>query len=259
MKGILVVSFGTSYKETRELTIKAIEKDIEKSFPDYKIYTAWTSKMIIRKVLRVEGVKIPTVEEAMEEILRDGITELVVQPTHIINGIENDIMTHTIESYKDKFKFIKFSTPLLTSQEDMNEAVGIVSTIFKDVNEDTAVVLMGHGSEHYANMAYSAFDYTMKEKGMANFFMGTVEAYPSIEEVKNAVKNGGYKKVILTPFMIVAGDHATNDLIGDEEDSWYSEFKGMGMEVSYVLKGLGQYEGIRNIFINHLKKAIGEI
>ncbi|MFI3325978.1 MAG: sirohydrochlorin cobaltochelatase [Clostridia bacterium] len=259
MKAILVVSFGTSYKETRKVTIEATEKEIENQFKDYKIYKAWTSKKIIAKVLKTQNISVLTIKQAIEQMKQDGITDVIVQPTHIMNGIENDTMKTEVSLYKADFNSITFGNPLLTSWEDMDKSVEIMANEFADTNNDTAIVLMGHGTEHYANMAYAALDYNFKDKGYNRFFVGTVEAFPSAQNVMTAVTKSGYTKVMLTPFMLVAGDHANNDLIGDEDDSWKSQFENAGFQVSYRLKGLGEYADIRKIFVEHIKETQGRV
>ena len=167
-KAILVVSFGTSVNETREKTIDCIEADIREANPDASIYRAWTSKMIIRNLKNRDGVTIHTVKEAMEAMIRDGIKELIVQPTHIINGIENDLMKEDVLAYADHFDSIRFGTPLLTSTKDIEEAIRAFMEDWKDLPEKEALVLMGHGTTHYANTAYAALDYTFKDLGYSN-------------------------------------------------------------------------------------------
>lgn len=255
-KAILVVSFGTSYTATREVTIDAIEQDIADAYPDYQVYRAWTSKMIIRKILKRDGLKINTVKEAMEQMLSDGIREVLVQPTHVINGIENDQMREEALSYQASFRSITFGTPLLTSQEDNISVIQAVAEEFKDLGEKDALVLMGHGTTHYANSIYAALDYTFKDLGHTNIFLGTVEAYPSMESLLRQIREFQPERVILAPFMIVAGDHARNDMAGDDPESWLYQFQEQGFQVVPVLKGLGEYSGIRKIFLSHIQDAL---
>ncbi len=252
-KAILAVSFGTSHNDTREVTIDAIEKDMQAAFPEYPLYRAWTSKMIINKVNKRDHVHIDTVKEAMERMRADGITDVLVQPTHVINGIENDIMKEEALSYREDFHSISFGDPLLTSEQDNREVIGAVAEEFSHLKDDEVLVLMGHGTTHYANSIYAALDYTFKDRGHKNIFLGTVEAYPSMDSIMKLVKEYDPSKVVLAPFMIVAGDHAKNDMAGDDPESWYSQFKDAGYEVEAVIKGLGEYPGIRKILVNHLK------
>lgn len=255
-KAILVVSFGTSYEATRKVTIEAIENTIAAAFPEYQVYRAWTSKMILAKLKRRDNLHIHNVREAMEQMKADGITEVIVQPTHVTNGIENDIMKKEVLSYAADFTSIKIGDPLLTTEEDKDAVIEALTEEFSDVAEDTAIVLMGHGAPHYANYVYAAINYAFQDKGNDRMIMGTVEAFPDVDAVIRSVGKTSYKKVLLAPFMIVAGDHANNDLAGDEDDSWKSLFEAQGYEVSARLKGLGEYAGIRAIFADHVKAAI---
>lgn len=252
-KAILAVSFGTSHNDTRKITIDAIEKDMQDAFPAYSLYRAWTSKMIIKKVNSRDGVHIYTVKEAMEQMLQDGITDVLIQPTHVINGIENDLMKEDALAFQEQFHSISFGDPLLTSEQDNLAVIDAITSEFKTLTKDEVLVLMGHGTTHYANAIYAALDYTFKDKGYSNIFLGTVEAYPTMESLLKMVHAYQPKKVVLAPFMIVAGDHAKNDMASDEPDSWYSQFKAAGYDVEPVLKGLGEYTGIRKLFIEHLK------
>lgn len=252
-KAILAVSFGTSHNDTRKITIDAIEQDMQAAFPDYALYRAWTSKMIIKKVNARDGVHICNVKEAMEKMLQDGITDVLVQPTHVINGIENDLMKEDALAFQEQFHSISFGDPLLTSEQDNLAVIDAITSEFKTLTKDEVLVLMGHGTTHYANAIYAALDYTFKDKGYSNIFLGTVEAYPTMESLLKMVHAYQPKKVVLAPFMIVAGDHAKNDMASDEPDSWYSQFKAAGYDVEPVLKGLGEYTGIRKLFIEHLK------
>lgn len=256
-KAILVVSFGTSYNPTREKTIDVIENRIGDAFSDWKIYRAWTSKMIMSKLLKRDGIKINNVKEAMEQMRDDGITDVIIQPTHVINGIENDMMKEDALSYRDDFHSIAFGTPLLTSEQDSLDMIAAISHEFSDLRADEALVLMGHGTTHYANAIYAALDYTFKDKGFSNIYLGTVEAYPSMETLMKMIREQNPSRVRLAPFMIVAGDHARNDMAGDDSNSWRCQFEAAGFPVECVLKGLGEYQAVQEIFIRHVREAMG--
>lgn len=258
-KAILVVSFGTSYNPTREKTIDVIEKKIGESFPDCQIYRAWTSKMIMAKLLKRDGIKIHNVKEAMEQMRNDGITDVLIQPTHVINGIENDLMKDDALSCRDSFHSITFGTPLLTSERDNCDMIEAIHQEFSYLKADEALVLMGHGTTHYANAIYAALDYTFKDKGYPNIHLGTVEAYPSMETLLKVIREQNPSKVVLAPFMIVAGDHARNDMASDDPDSWRCQFEAAGFPVECVLKGLGEYAKVQEIFIRHVREAMGGI
>ena len=255
-KAILVVSFGTSYEATRKVTIEAIEKDIANAYPDYKLYRAWTSKMILAKLKKRDNLHISNVKEAMEEMIADGITDVIIQPTHVINGIENELMKEDALSYRESFHSIRFGTPLLTSEEDNQTVINAIAEEFSYLSEEEVLVLMGHGTTHYSNAIYAALDYAFKDKGHPNIFLGTVEAYPSMQSLMKMIKAYAPKKVVLAPFMIVAGDHAKNDMAGDDPESWYSQFVQEGFQVETVLKGLGEYKGIRELFVKHVADTL---
>lgn len=255
-KAILVVSFGTSFNSTREATIDAIENEIAAAFPDYAIYRAWTSKMIIAKIQKRDNVHIDNVKEACFRMISDGIREVIIQPTHVINGYENDRMKEDALAFRGQFDSIAFGDPLLTSEDDNEEVVKIIADEFQDLGNADALVLMGHGTDHYANSIYAAMDYLFKDRGHKNIFMGTVEAYPALDSLVHLVSEYSPKKIVLSPFMIVAGDHANHDMAGDDGRSWASRFKNAGYEVECIIKGLGEYPGIRDRFVQHVRAAM---
>ena len=188
-RAILVVSFGTSYEETRKVTIDAIEQEIGDAHPDYKIYRAWTSKMILKKLKKRDNIHYDTVTEAFQRMREDGITDVVVQPTHVINGIENDLMTQEALAFRNDFHSILFGDPLLTTMEDNDYMIEAIREEFPDLADDEVLVLMGHGTTHYSNAIYAALDYTFKDRGYPNIFLGTVEAYPSMESLLHMIRN----------------------------------------------------------------------
>lgn len=251
-KAILVVSFGTSHLDTLEKTIGAIERAIAAHFPEYRIYRAFTSRMIIGKLKRVEDMEVDTVQEAMERMLADGIESVLVQPSHIINGIENESMLEDLMEYADRFRKVRVGKPLLSSPEDYKKAIHAVMEDV-DLSADEALVLMGHGSDHHANAAYPMLEYTFHLLGYRQVLVGTVEGFPNLRDVMAKLRISDYKKIKLMPFMVVAGDHAKNDMAG-KEDSWKCELEEEGYEVDAVLKGLGELDGIRQILIEHIEE-----
>ena len=258
-KAILAVSFGTSHSDTRKVTIDAIEEDLKAAFEDCSLYRAWTSKMILKKLKQRDGIHIDNVREAMEHMQRDGITDVTVQPTHVINGIENDLMKEDVLAFSDSFSRITFGVPLLTSEQDSREVVKVLTDAFGGIPKDEALVFMGHGTPHYANAIYAALDYTFKDLGYHNLFMGTVEAYPSMDSLLRLVGSLKPSRVHLAPFMIVAGDHANNDMAGDEDGSWKKEFEKAGYDVTCLVRGLGELEPIQQLFTEHAQAAIDSL
>ena len=254
-KAILVVSFGTSYEDTRKKTIDVIEEKIAQAFPDHRIYRAWTSKMIINKIHQRDRLIIPTVSEAMETLYRDGIEEVILQPTHVLNGIENDLMTSDALVYSDKFKKISMGQPLLTSTEDSFFVIDTLMDSFPALPPSQALIFMGHGSSHHANYVYGALNDILRDKGYHNVFVGTVEGYPDLDYILRHLKEKLPEKVYLTPFMIVAGDHATKDMASDDPDSWKSQIEALGIDVEIIMKGLGEYPGIQELFIDHIRRS----
>lgn len=255
-KGILVVSFGTSHRDTREKTIDQIELDIGQAYPEYKIYRGFTSKMIIKILKERDNIYVFTVADAMEQMKQDGVEEVIIQPTHILNGIENNRMIEEANLYQKEFRSIVFGAPLLHETEDYQKVIrGFVHQL-PAIEEKEAVVCMGHGTDHYTNSSYAALDYMFKDYGYEHIYIGTVEAYPSLLDILKQVKKKGYNKITLIPFMIVAGDHAKNDMAGDGEDSWKVQLEQEGYEVSCILKGLGENKEIRRIFVEHIKDVM---
>lgn len=255
-KGILVVSFGTSHLDTMEKTIEVIEKEIKERFTGCNVYRAFTSGMIIRKLKRTEGLSIDTVPEALARMAADGIEDVIIQPTHIINGIENDRMMENLMERMSLFRRIRVGKPLLSSVDDYKKAIHAVMAE-TELDDGEMLVLMGHGTDHHANSAYPTLEYTFHALGYSQVLVGTVESFPELKNVMAKLKIAEKKKVALMPFMLVAGDHAKNDMAG-EEDSWKSQLEEEGYEVRVIMKGLGEFRGIRQIFMEHIEEAAGE-
>ena len=258
---LLVVSFGTSYNDNRVATIGAIEDALEKAFTDYSVRRGFTSDIIIEHVLRRDGEKIDNVEEALQRAKDNGVKNLLVQPTHLMNGYEYGDLVKELESRASDFETVKIGAPLLTTDEDFAVvAKAMVDATASLADEKTAVCYMGHGTEAASNGIYSKMQTLLTEGGNTNYFVGTVEAAPTAEDLVKLVKEGGYEKVILRPMMIVAGDHANNDMAGDEEDSWKSIFTAAGFEVQCEVKGLGELTAVQDLLVAHAKdaKTLGE-
>ena len=253
---VLVVSFGTSHNETRVKTIEAIEKAIGGAYPDCEVRRAFTSPTIIKKLAKRDGLIIDDVTEALKHLTADGVKRVIVQPTYVITGFEYDNMIEMTKPFEAKFDKISHGLPLLSSDKDYEDVAEVLmNETAAYANGDTAIVFMGHGSKHNANAAYGRLDKLFKDRVCANYFVGTVEAEPTIEELLLGVKAVGAKKVVLFPLMVVAGDHAVNDMAGDDESSWKNIFESNGYETECVLRGLGEYKGIQDIFVSHIGKA----
>ena len=257
---LLAVSFGTSYNDSRRISIGAMEEALEKAIPDYSLRRAFTSQIIIDRVKSRDGVAIDNVGEALERAVKNGVKRLVIQPTHLMNGLEYTDLVNEAAEYTDAFEAIAVGAPLLTSDEDFKAVIrAITESTAEYDNADTAVCFMGHGTEAESNQVYAKMQDMLAEEGFENYFVGTVEAEPDVQAVLKAVQAGEYKKVVLAPLMIVAGDHAVNDMAGDDEDSWKSVFEGAGYEVTCLIRGLGELEGIRQIFVAHARAAISSL
>ena len=256
---LLAVSFGTSYNDNRDVTIGAIENALQAAYPEYEVRRAFTSQIIIDILKERDGLEIDNVTEAMERLVADGVKDVVIQPTHVMNGFEYDDVVAEVASYEDKFDSFKLGSPLLITDADFDGVVAAITAGTADYNVDgTAIVFMGHGTEHESNATYAKLQQKLADAGHANYFVGTVEAEPTVEEVLEAVKASGASKVVLLPLMIVAGDHANNDMAGDEEDSWKSVFSAADFEVECVLEGLGQNAAIQQMIVEHAAAAMAQ-
>ena len=257
-KAILVVSFGTSYKETREKTIGAIEAAIGAAYPDWEVRRAFTSGFIIKKILREEGIRIDTVEESLLRMLADGISEVIVQPTHMMNGGEYEKLVEQCRAVWDQFDGFSIGAPLLIDPLDFDELVTAVTAATADYDDGrTAVCFMGHGTTAESNTVYSELQATFRRNGFENYYIGTVEAEPSLEDLLAYVKtNPAYQRVVLQPLMVVAGDHAINDMAGEGEDSWKNTFATAGYDVHCIVEGLGENADVQVMYVRHAGEAM---
>ena len=257
---LLVVSFGTSYNDSRRLTIGAIENAMKNAFPELSVRRAFTSQIIIDHVKSRDGEVIDNLTEALDRAVANNVKNLVVQPTHLMAGLEYNDILDEIAKYSDSFEKVVIGKNILDTDEDFKAVEKIITDATADlVDDDTAIVFMGHGTEAESNAVYAKMQDMLTADGFDHYFIGTVEATPSLEDVIAAVKEAGYTKVVLRPLMIVAGDHANNDMAGDEEGSWKDEFTKAGFEVTTVVEGLGQLEGIQNLLVEHAKAAVAQL
>ena len=276
-KELLVVSFGTSFNDSRATDIKGIEDALAKAFPDWSVRRAFTAQIIINHVQARDGEKIDNMDQALERAVANGVKTLVVQPTHLMHGAEYDEMCEALDAYKDKIENIVVAEPLLgevgndatvinADKEAVAKAVvatavadGKFESIDKAAEDGTALVLMGHGTAHVAKVTYSQMQTQMEKLGYKNVFIGTVEGEPeetSCEAVIEAVKAAGYTKVVLRPLMVVAGDHANNDMAGDDEDSWKTMVEAAGLTVECQIAGLGRIDAVQELYVAHTQAAI---
>ncbi|MGN8749481.1 sirohydrochlorin cobaltochelatase [Oscillospiraceae bacterium HCP3S3_D12] len=279
---LLVVSFGTSFNDSRAKDIKGIEDALQEAYPDWSVRRAFTAQIIINHVQARDDEKIDNMQQALDRAVANGVKNLVVQPTHLMHGAEYDEMNELLDRYKDKFEGIAVAEPLLGEVGDDatvinadKEAVAkaITAEAVKTAGYDdvaaaaeggTAFVFMGHGTAHVAKVSYSQMQTTMETLGYTNVFVGTVEGEPedtSCEAVIEKVKEAGFTKVVLRPLMVVAGDHANNDMAGDDEDSWLSQFKAADCfdSVDAQIAGLGEIRDIQQIYIDHAQAAIDSL
>lgn len=254
-KAILVVSFGAVSGEARKNSLDKIENDIAEAFPDYYVYRAYTSGIVIKKILENENIHIDTLKEAFEKMNLSGITDVFVQPTHMIDGIEYKKICRICDEHKSGFSSLKVGKTLLEKYEDCIKTTDTISKEI-DFNSSNEYILMGHGSEDTANIRYEQMNDVFLKKKLTNVRIATVEAKPDIDEaIERLGEKENVKKVIIQPFMMVAGDHAKNDMAA-EKNSFYSKVKDAGYEAKCVIMGLGEYKLIRNMIVKNLEGMI---
>ena len=279
---LLVVSFGTSYNDSRVDDIKGIEDALQEAYPDWSVRRAFTAQIIINHVQARDGEVIDNMQQALDRAVENGVKNLVVQPTHLMHGAEYDEMAEVLEQYQDKFESVAIAEPMLGEVGDdatvINEDKAAVAQAVADAavqeagfdsmeaaaEDGTAFVFLGHGTSHTAKVSYSQMQTQMEELGFKNAFIGTVEGEPedtACEAVIEKVKEAGYKMVILRPLMVVAGDHANNDMAGSEEDSWKSMFEASGNfdSVEDQIAGLGRIDAVKQLYVEHTKAAIDSL
>ena len=279
---LLVVSFGTSFNDSRAQDIKGIEDALQEAYPDWSVRRAFTAQIIINHVQARDDEHIDNMQQALDRAVANGVKNLVVQPTHLMHGAEYDEMTAAIEEYKDKFESVAIAEPMLGEVGDdatvINEDKEAVAKAITDeavktagydsmeaaAEDGTAFVFMGHGTSHTANVTYDQMQTQMENLGFTNAFIGTVEGKPedtACDAVIAKVKDAGFKKVVLRPLMVVAGDHANNDMAGDDDDSWKSMFEASGEfdSVDCQIEGLGRIDAVEQLYVEHTKAAIDSL
>ena len=259
---ILVVSFGTSYNDSRHITIGAIEDAIREAYPDYDVRRAFTAQIIIDKLAKRDGIVIDNFEQAMDKLVEEGVQKVIVQPTHLMAGYEyTDVLNSLQSNYADKFEAIVLGDPLLTSDEDYSEVVEAICDATAEYDDgQTAICFMGHGTEADSNEDYTHLQQVLTDAGHTSYFVGTVEAEPTFDDVVEAAQAAGFTRAVLRPLMVVAGDHANNDMADTEDpDSFASKFIAAGFEVECVVEGLGQLVAIDDIYVRHVADAIAQL
>ncbi len=262
-KAILVVSFGTTYAETRKVTTDAVEAKIKAAFPEYEVRHAFTSRIIIKKLADRDGLVVDTEKQALEKLKAEGYKEVVIQPLHVEAGDEYSKLMRVVDKYEKSFDKVSVGRPILyyTGQEgekpdDYAIAIKALQDQLPKLGKNEAVGLMGHGGVNPSNTAYAALQLKLQDAGLKNVFVFTVEGYPTYENMVTALKANKIKKITLMPFMLVAGDHAQNDMAGDEKDSFKSQLIAAGFQVEAYIHGLGENKGIQDIYVQHVKDAI---
>lgn len=263
-KAILVVSFGTTFADTRALTIDAVTDKVRAEFPDYDVRQAFTSRIIIKRLLERDGLYYDTEKQALEKLKDEGYSEVIVQPLHIEAGDEYEKVSRLVDQYKESkvFDKIVLGRPILyfmgqeNRPDDYAAAIEALKSQMPSINKDEAVAIMGHGGKHPSNAAYAVLQLKLQDAKLNNVFVFTVEGYPSFEQMIQKLKDSGIKKVYMMPFMLVAGDHVNNDMIGADKESFKSRLEAEGFHVEAYLHGLGENALIQDIYVQHIKDAI---
>lgn len=254
-KAILVVSYGTTYLDALANSIEAVENTFREAFPDYTVCRAFTGKRIM-EMLQKKGISVDSVEEALAKLADSGYSQVLLQPTHIIDGNEFDKIRAAADAFRDRFFAIRVGVPLMASREDMAAICHFFARTYGQGTD--ALILMGHGSDHFANKLYADFADTCNALGYHNLYIATLEASPNLDDLLPALKNAGYRNVTIAPLLFVAGGHACKDMAGDEPDSWKSRLGAAGYSVTAVVKGLGEYPEIRGLYAEHLRSMMGD-
>ena len=251
-KAIIAASFGTTYEKALENSISALENTIAASFPEYEVIRAFTSRHVI-SALRKKGSIVDTVSDAFEKLIAEGFDEIIVQPTHIIGGNEYERLCREAEMFRERFKRLVIGSPLLSDDDDIGAVCGFFE---KKFGGEKAVAIMGHGTEHAANKVYQKLWDRFAADGFDNIFVGAMEGALTISDIIPKLKSGGYHEIVVTPLLLVAGEHAYNDMAGDGPSSWRSVLEADGFGFVPVIKGLGEYEEIRSLYAEHLGRTI---
>jgi len=263
-KALVVVSFGTTHHDTRERTIDVIEQRLAAAFPDRDFYRAWTSLMILNKLKRRDGIHIPTPKTLLQQLAEAGYGDVLIQPTHVIPGIEFLRVQEAVQAFADRFERLSLGRPLIyfqggvSRERAMPDDYAPVMDAFEDLlpapSPEHAVVLFGHGTAHPANAIYAALQ-ARYESGGQRVLVGAVDAFPTLDDVRRQLRQRGVRRITLAPFMVVAGEHVKNDMAGEDDASWKNIFTADGYQVDVILRGLGEIPAFQRIFVQHAQEA----
>ena len=260
-KAILVVSFGTTYEDTRKKTIDVVEEKIRKSFPEYEVRRAFTAHQIISRLKERDNVYVDTPEEALKKLMDENYEEVIVQPLHIIPGSEYDYIRSVVSHFRHKkfFKKLSIGRPALYFKGGdgvPDDYVIFVDAVKEHLDKEQNFLLMGHGSVHSSNACYSCLQHVFQDEGFNNVYIGNVEGYPELNIIMDKLVKEGVKDVTLKPLMLVSGDHANNDMVGNDEDSWQNQLAGVGISSQADMRSLGEIGAFQNIYVQHVEDAI---
>ncbi len=253
-RGILIVSVGTSHKDAREKSIEIIEHLVRTKFPECSIQVAFTSDSIRKKIFQQTGIVIDNVESAINRFYSNGILDIIIQPIHLISGYDYEEVMKILLKYK-KLNFI-IGKPLLSNHQDLDRIINILKKRYDSLPRSEVLVLMGHGTSHPANIIYEQIQQRLNQLGLSRFYVGTLSAKPSLSDVMLLLKEVKVQKVLLVPLMLVAGNHAKEDMVGQKSDSWKNRLEREGFFVQYELKGLGEYQEIQEVYVKRIEESM---
>ncbi len=258
-KEILVVSFGTSYPQPRENAIGGIEKAIEAAFPEYQVRRCLTSEIVLAHILRDEKIKFDNPKRALDQAVADGVKELIIATTYVMDGREYHKFMGFLSTYRDRFETVRCTGPLMENKDDISSVIKAVRELTAEYDDGTTgIVLVGHGTDVSANKVYGQMQEQLVAVGLSNYIIGTIEAIPAYEDVLKRLEEMGASRVVLVPLMVVAGDHALNDLAGEEKNSWKTRLTSAGYQVQVIQRGLGELDNIQQIYVRHVRKTISD-
>lgn len=254
-RAILIISFGTSVKEARQKTIDVFERLVKNTYPHWEVRHAFTSEIIINRLKKEQGIVVDTIEESLNRLKYEGFTHILVQPTHIINGLEHARMLAILQLYQKDFVSIQTGAPLLTSIHDLQVVISGIMENNKETPKDTGFLFLGHGTDSASNTVYSKLENMARQMGYLHLFTGTIKIDSDMDTVLGQISQIGYKKMILQPLLFLSGYHVRNEIAGNAPSSWKSRLNSFGIETTCILKGLGEYTFIQQLLLSHMASA----